>query len=192
LRGMAGGICIEDFDRDGHLDLMISAWGFQDQLRYFRNTGDGRFEEKTAEAGLTGVTGGLNMAHADYDNDGYADILLMRGAWFRDQGRIPNSLLRNNGDGTFTDVTVKAGLYHKAPTQSVAWADFDLDGWLDLFSAHESIPGQPGTEFPSILYRNNRDGTFTDITAASCLAVNAYVKGATAGDINADERWDLY
>ncbi len=192
LRGLAGGICIEDFDRDGHLDLLISAWGFQDQLRYFRNTGDGRFEEKTAEAGLTGVTGGLNMAHADYNNDGYADILLMRGAWFRDQGRIPNSLLHNNGDGTFTDVTVKAGLYHKAPTQSVTWADFDLDGWLDLFSAHESIPGQPGTDFPSILYRNNRDGTFTDITAASGFAVNAYVKGATAGDINADGLPDLY
>lgn len=192
LRSLAGGVCMEDFDRDGHLDMLISAWGFRDQLRYFHNSGDGRFEEKTAEAGLSGVTGGLNMAHADYNNDGFADVLLMRGAWFRDQGRIPNSLLRNNGDGTFTDVTLAAGLYHKAPTQSVAWADFDLDGDVDLFSAHESIPAQPATNFPSLLYRNNGDGTFTDISTAAGLQVNAYVKGATAGDINNDGLPDLY
>jgi len=192
LRSLAGGVCVEDFDRDGHLDLLVSAWGFHDQIRYFHNNGKGRFEERTDEAGLQGVTGGLNLAHADYDNDGFPDVLLMRGAWFRDQGRIPNSLLHNNGDGTFTDVTIQAGLYHKAPTQSVTWADFDLDGDLDLFSAHESIPGQPGAEFPSILYRNNGDGTFTDISPGAGIRVNAYVKGVTAGDINNDGLPDLY
>lgn len=193
LRSLAGGVCVEDFDRDGHLDLLVSAWGFDDQIRFFHNNGKGRFEERTDEAGLRGVTGGLHLALADYDNDGYPDVLVLRGAWLQTQGSIPNSLLHNNGNGTFTDVTVQAGLYHKAPTQSVAWADFDLDGHLDLFSAHESTNPQRGAGyFPSILYRNQGNGTFSNVTEQAGILANAYVKGVTAGDINNDGLPDLY
>lgn len=192
-RGLAGGIAVEDFDRDGDLDMMMSEWGFHDQIRLWDNDGQGRFVDVTERTGLKGVTGGLNINHTDYNNDGYADVLILRGGWFRDQGKIPNSLLRNNGDGTFTDVTIAAGLYAKCPTQNAVWADFDLDGWLDLFVGNESIP-QAGAafNFPSALYHNQKDGTFKEISGQAGLSVNAFVKGSAGGDINHDGLPDLY
>jgi len=192
-RGLAGGVAVEDFDRDGYLDIIASSWGFHDQIRYLRNKGDGSFEDMTAQAGLEGVTGGLNLRHADYNNDGFADVLILRGAWLRDQGRIPNSLLRNNGDGTFTDVTVSAGIYSRKPTQNAVWADFDLDGWLDLFIGNESIPEAGSAfNFPSELYHNQRDGTFKEVSNEAGLVINSFVKGSTGGDINNDGLPDIY
>ena len=192
-KGLAGGIAVEDFDRDGDLDIMHSSWGFNDQIMLHRNNGDGTFEEVAQVSGLKGVTGGLNLRHADYNNDGYADVLILRGAWLRDQGRIPNSLLKNNGDGTFTDVTVSTGLYSKMPTQNAVWADFDLDGWLDLFIGNESIPNQgPAFNFPSQLYHNQKDGTFREVSREAGLNVNSFVKGSTGGDVDNDGKEDLY
>ena len=192
-RGLAGGVAVEDFDRDGFLDILASSWGFKDQIRYLRNRGDGSFEDKTMSAGLAGVTGGLNLRHADYNNDGHTDVLVLRGAWLRDQGRIPNSLLRNNGDGTFTDVAVSAGIYSRNPTQNAVWADFDLDGWLDLFIGNESIPDAGSAfNFPSELYHNQKDGTFKEISREAGLNINSFVKGSTGGDINNDGLPDLY
>jgi hypothetical protein len=192
-RGLAGGVTVEDFDNDGLLDIMASAWGFHDQIKLYKNKGDGSFEDVTTKAGLTGVTGGLNIRHADYNNDGFVDVLVMRGAWFSDQGRIPNSLLKNNGDGTFTDVAVSAGIYSKRPTQNAVWADFDGDGWLDLFIGNESIPAQGSAfNFPSELYHNQGDGTFREVSQEANLKVNYFVKGSTAGDINNDGLPDLY
>lgn len=192
-RGLAGGIAIEDFDNDGDLDIMASEWGFHDQLRLWDNNGQGGFVDVTDQSGIKGVTGGLNINHTDYNNDGFIDVFVMRGAWFRDQGKIPNSLLKNNGDGTFTDVTVAAGLYSKRPTQNSAWADFDLDGHLDLFIGNESIP-QSGIDFsfPCELYHNQGDGTFKEVAAAAGVTINAFVKGSAAGDINNDGMPDLY
>ncbi|HJW31448.1 MAG TPA: CRTAC1 family protein, partial [Saprospiraceae bacterium] len=90
-------------------------------------------------------------------------------------------------------VTVKAGLYSKRPTQTAAWADFDLDGWLDLFVGHESIPEQgPAFNFPCQLYHNMHDGTFKEVTTEAGLDINSFVKGVTAGDINNDGLPDLY
>ncbi len=192
-RGLAGGVAIEDFNNDGLLDIMASNWGFHDQLHLYQNTGDGSFEDVTMLSGLKGITGGLNIRQTDYNNDGFADVLIMRGAWFRDQGTIPNSLLKNNGDGTFTDVTVKAGIYSKRPTQNAVWADFDLDGWLDLFIGNESIPENGSAfNFPSELYHNQGDGTFKEVSGAANLQINAFVKGSTGGDINNDGLPDLY
>ncbi len=192
-RGLAGGVAIEDFNNDGHLDIMASNWGFHDQIHLYQNKGDGSFEDVTMQTGLQGVTGGLNIRQTDYNNDGFADVLIMRGAWFRDQGRIPNSLLKNNGDGTFTDVTVAAGIYSKRPTQNAVWADFDLDGWLDLFIGNEAVPeGGSSFYFPSELYHNQRDGTFKEVSASANLQINAFVKGSTGGDINNDGLPDLY
>lgn len=192
-RGLAGGVAVEDFDNDGDLDIMTSEWGFHDQLRLWSNNGRGGFEDVTDRSGITGVTGGLNINHTDYNNDGFMDVFIMRGGWFRDQGKIPNSLLKNNGDGTFTDVTVAAGLYSKRPTQNSAWADFDMDGFLDLFIGNESIPGS-GLEFtfPSELYHNQGDGTFLEVAADAGVTINAFVKGSAAGDINNDGLPDLY
>ena len=192
-RGNAGGVAVEDFDQDGDLDIMTSEWGFHDQIRLFDNNGKGGFDDITEQSGLMGVTGGLNINQMDYNNDGYPDVFVMRGAWFSDQGKIPSSLLRNNGDGTFTDVTVQAGIYSKRPTQTSVWADFDLDGWLDLFVAHESIPQKGAAyNFPSELFHNEHDGTFKEVAQLAGLYVNSYVKGCTAGDINNDGLPDLY
>ena len=187
--GLAGGSVMEDFDRDGFLDLMVSSSGLRDQLRYFRSNGDGTFTERTAEAGLSGLTGGLNLIHADYNNDGYRDVFVLRGAWMGSEGRYPNSLLRNNGNGTFDDVTEQAGVLTFHPTQTAAWGDFDNDGWLDLFIGNES----KGSEnHPCELYHNNRDGTFTDVAARMGVANLGYVKGTAWGDYTNDGQLDLY
>lgn len=188
---LAGGVVMEDFDRDGFLDVMVSAWGFteKDQLRVFRNNGDGSFSERTQQAGLTGLVSGLNLIHGDYDNDGYADVLVLRGAWLRTEGHYPFSLLRNNGDFTFTDVTEAAGLLHFKPTQTAVWLDYNGDGWLDLFVGAESA----GRETNACeLFRNNGDGTFTECAAEHGLDVVAFVKGVASGDFNNDGRPDLF
>jgi tetratricopeptide (TPR) repeat protein len=75
----AGGCCVEDFTGDGYLDIIASSWNLTDQIHFFVNNGDGTFTEKTAEAGLTGETGGLNITHTDYNNDGYMDVFILRG-----------------------------------------------------------------------------------------------------------------
>ena len=187
--GLSGGAIMEDFDGDGYLDIVASSWGLRDQIRYFHNRGDGTFADNTQEAGLVGIVGGLNTRLTDYDNNGYADILVLRGAWLGPLGHYPNSLLHNQGDGTFIDATEKAGLLTLHPTQTATWGDFDNDGWVDLFVGNESI----GTEIhPCELFRNKRDGTFADVAREVGVAVVGYVKGVAWGDYNNDGRLDLY
>ncbi len=187
--GLAGGVVAEDFDNDGDLDLMVSEWGVRDPLHLYRNNGDGTFSERSAEAGLTGLTGGLNMVQADYDNDGFVDVLVLRGAWMGAAGRYPNSLLRNRGDGTFEDVTEAAGLLSFFPTQTATWFDYDNDGRIDLFIGNESSRNE---RHPCELYRNNGNGTFTECAVPAGVAVVGFVKGVTSGDFNNDGRPDLY
>jgi hypothetical protein len=194
ISGRSGGSVAEDFDNDGYFDLVVSSSGPLDQLRYFHNDGNGAFTDQTLAAGLEGITGGLNVIHADFDNDGYPDLLVLRGGWWGKHGSYPPSLLHNNGPDksgqiTFTDVTEKAGLLSLHPTQTAAWADFDGDGWLDLYLAHESSREEPG---PSQLFHNNHDGTFTDVAPQTGLADMGYVKGVAWGDYNNDGRPDLY
>jgi hypothetical protein len=189
MTGRSGGAIMEDFDGDGYLDIMVSSSGPLDQLRLFHNNGDGTFTERTKEAGLTGEIGGLNIVSTDYNNDGHPDVLVLRGGWWGRYGEYPMSLLRNNGNGTFDDVTEEAGLMSLHPTQTAAWADYDNDGWLDLFVGHESRRDAP---HPSQLFHNNRDGTFTEVGAANGLAALGYVKGVAWGDFNNDGRPDLY
>ncbi|MFL6426954.1 MAG: FG-GAP-like repeat-containing protein, partial [Acidobacteriaceae bacterium] len=189
ITGRAGGAVMEDFDGDGLLDLAVTSSGPMDQMQMFHNRGDGTFENVTRKAGLVGEIGGLNMICADYDNDGHPDLVVLRGGWWAARGDYPFSLLHNRGDGTFEDVTRKAGLFSPHPTQTAAFLDFDNDGWLDLFVPHESTPGDP---YPSQLFRNNHDGTFTDIAKASGVADLGFVKGVAVGDYNNDGRPDLY
>lgn len=190
VNDQAGGCVLEDFDRDGDLDLLLSSWGLRGALRLYRNNADGTFTETASTAGLDGITGGLNLMQTDYDNDGWADVWILRGAWMGEAGRLPNSLLRNQGDGTFADVTLAAGLFSQHPTQAAVWLDYNGDGWLDLFVGNESSPGE--TPHPCELFRNNRDGTFTECAAASGLAVVAFVKGVSSADYDGDGRPDLY
>ena len=187
--GLSGGAIMEDFDGDGYLDIVASSWGLRDQIRYFHNRGDGTFADNTREAGLVGIVGGLNTRLTDYDNNGYADILVLRGAWLGPLGHYPNSLLHNQGNGTFIDATEEAGLLTLHPTQTATWGDFDNDGWVDLFVGNESI----GTEIhPCELFRNKTDGTFADVAQEVGVAVVGYVKGVAWGDYNNDGRLDLY
>ncbi|MCY3762264.1 MAG: VCBS repeat-containing protein, partial [Gemmatimonadetes bacterium] len=120
----SGGSAVEDFNGDGYLDVATSSWSPTDPLRYFENRTDGRFADRTGAAGLTGLTGGINLEHADYDNDGRPDLLVLRGAWLGELGVYPNSLLRNLG-GSFEDVTERAGILSFAPSHSAAWGDYD-------------------------------------------------------------------
>ena len=185
---------MEDFDADGDLDIMCSSWGLRDQLRYFQNNADGTFSERTKEAGLIGIVGGLNMVHADYDNDGNPDVLVLRGAWLNlppaeEGGRHPNSLLRNNGNGTFDDVTEEAGLLTFHPTQTAAWGDYDNDGWVDLFVGNESFRNESNA---CELFRNNGDGTFSEVAQKVGLEVVGTVKGVAWGDYDNDGLVDLY
>ena len=187
-KGLSGGVCMEDFDGDGDLDLFITSYGLSDQAQYFRNDG-GRFTERTAAANLEGIVSGLNTLHADYDNDGDRDVLILRGGWLNG-GTHPNSLLQNDGTGRFTDVTEAAGLLSFHPTQTGAWADYDADGDLDLFIANESLPNK--NSHPCELFRNNGDGTFTEVAASAGLNRLSYFKGCVWGDINNDRLPDLY
>jgi hypothetical protein len=188
-RGLSGGVCMEDFDGDSNLDLFVTSYGLRDQCRFYRNNGDGTFSDRTKEANLIGILSGLSANHADYDNDGDRDILVLRGGWLLG-GTHPNSLLRNNGDGTFTDVTIESGLLSFHPTQAADWADFDGDGWLDLFIANETQ--DPKRPHPCEFYRNNGNGTFTNIAPQLKLHFTGFFKAATWGDINNDQRPDLY
>ncbi len=185
---MAGGTCVDDFNNDGYLDIIASSWGFKDQIRYFEHNSGGGFTDKTDAAGLSGVTGGLNIKHADFNNDGYLDFIILRGAWLGDYGKIPNSLMRNNGDGTFTDVTQESGIYSLNPTQTAVWADFNLDGWIDLFIANES---SGATQNNCELFMNNR-GKFTDVVVEAGIGKMGFFKGVACGDINNDGLLDLY
>ena len=186
--GLSGGAAMDDFNGDGLLDIFASSWGLRDSLSFMVNNGDGPFSHRASRAGLTGLTGGLNLVHADYDNDGDLDVFILRGAWLG-EGH-PNSLLRNRGDGRFDDVTEAAGLLSFHPTQTAAWGDYDNDGWLDLFIGNETSP--QGGPHPSELYRNNGDGTFTDVAAEAGLRIMEYVKAGVWGDYDNDGDIDLY
>jgi hypothetical protein len=185
----AGGAIIEDFDGDGNLDVMVSSMGLRSQLRYFHNDANGKFTDRTQQAGLIGEVGGLNILQTDYDNDGRPDVLVLRGGWMGKGGVYPSSLLHNDGGGRFSDVTEQAGMLRFAPTQTATWLDYDGDGWLDVFFGNESSDGDP---HPCELFHNNHDGTFTECAAEAGVAVTAFVKGVTSGDYDNDGRPDLY
>ena len=183
MNGISGGCVVEDLDNDGLLDIMASSYGLSDQIRYMHQMKDGTFKTETVSSGLVGITGGLNLIHADYNNDGFADFLILRGGWWGRNAKFPFSLIKNNGNNTFEDVTIESGLYSPAPTQTATWGDFNNDGWIDLFVAHERYPCQ--------LFINEK-GKFRDVAPKYGLNITAFVKGCVWGDINNDGYSDLY
>ena len=192
---MLGGVALFDYNNDGLLDIFftngaaipsLEKTGPQYWNRLFRNNGDGTFTDVTEQAGLQGIGYSMGVAAGDYDNDGFVDLYVT--------GLNRNQLFHNNGDGTFTDVTEKAGVAGIVPKLGKAWSvtagwfDYNNDGLLDLFVvnylnysiASATLCVQQGhpaycspVDFlgtPNILYRNNGDGTFTDVSEQSHIS----------------------
>jgi hypothetical protein len=182
----AGGDIMEDFDNDGLLDIVVTSFDSTQSMSYHHNKGDGTFEDRSREAGVTNQLGGLVCYQTDYDNDGRMDIFVARGAWLLSP--IRPTLLRNNGTGGFTDVTREAGLLYAANSNSASWGDYDNDGWLDLFVCCERQPNR--------LYHNRRDGTFEEVSTRAGLQgdVNGFKcwKGSTWIDIDNDDYPELF
>ena len=187
--GRAGGTVVDDLDGDGRLDVLLSAIGFEDQIRFFHNNGDGSFSDRSERAHLKGLTGGINLIQVDFDNDGHKDVFVMRGGWAGAHGRIPSSLLRNTGAGAFEDVTKRAGLFRTAPTRTAAWVDYNRDGRLDLFVGYQSGPGK---RHPCALFRNNGDGTFQDVAQQAGVDFVGDVRAAISSDYDSDGNADLF
>lgn len=190
-RNMAGGVIVDDFNNDNYLDIVTSDWSLNNAMHYYENDKKGGFIDRSEKSQLGRFKGGLNMIQADYDNDGYLDIFVLRGGWMQKYGKQPNSLLRNNGDGTFSDVTIESGLFSEYPTQTAVWRDFNNDGWLDLFIGNESDPSTKDV-YPCELYISNRDGTFREVSAQANCQIKDFVKGVVASDYDNDGLEDLF
>jgi enediyne biosynthesis protein E4 len=213
VESTTGGVAMLDYDNDGRMDLLFVNGGetprgkSKTPVRHalYRNAGNGTFEDVTARAGI-GATAfyGMGAASADYDNDGFPDVYI--------SGYPSGALFHNNGDGTFTDVTARAGVANTGEWgTSAAWFDADNDGKLDLFVANYarfSFAEKKSCEFegkpvycaqtayagrPSRLYRNQGDGSFADISAASGVAsLSGRALGVVAIDYDGDGRQDLF
>ena len=214
--GWGQGVCVGDYDNDGFDDLFVSYWG---ENKLYRNRGDGTFEDASRKAGIT--TGGgkiprwnTGCAFLDYNRDGLLDLFVANYIDF-DVKTVPvpengtckykglpvacgppglpgakNILFRNNGDGTFADVSKEAGILKTPGTYGlgVLVADFDNDGWPDIYVANDSTS--------SALYRNNHDGTFTDLGIQAGVAYSADGKsqagmGVSAADFDGDGLLDI-
>ncbi|HZL96046.1 MAG TPA: FG-GAP-like repeat-containing protein, partial [Vicinamibacterales bacterium] len=178
----AGGVIVDDLAGTGRYDVVTSNFDSCGPLHYFRNNGDGTFTERTSAARLDGQLGGLNLVQTDYNNDGCKDILVLRGGWELPQR---NSLLRNDCDGTFTDVTAASGLAEPATaSQTAAWADVNNDGLLDLFVGNEDRAMQ--------LFLNKGGSAFEDISRPAGIDRGGFTKGVSAADYDNDGFVDLY
>ncbi len=173
-----------DFDGDGDYDLFVT--GADSYGALYRNDGD-VFTDVSREAGLFHVQSGFSATFADYNSDGWPDLHIGRDGW---SGPMPNSLYRNNGDGTFSEVTEQAGLANPGSSFVCTWSDVDRDGDIDLAVAN----GITGGGDTNTLYRNNGDGTFTDVTRQAGLAEPSGTRtiGLAFGDYDLDGWPDLF
>ena len=187
---LSGGVVIDDFNNDSLLDIFTTSWSSDAIPKLFIGEKNGSFKDASSSSGFEGIYGGLNVEPADFNNDGNLDLYILRGAWLEGAGDMPNSLIRNNGDGTFTDVSFSQGLAERNyPTQTAGWADFDNDGDLDLFVGNETTGGAVA---PCQLFRNDGNAGFTDIAIIAGVTNERFTKGVSWGDYNNDSYPDLY
>jgi hypothetical protein len=169
------GVAFGDYDGDGADDIYISRHNAPNLL--YRAIGNGQFAEVATQVGIAHAGTTNVSAWGDFDNDGHLDLYLGN----RDE---PNILYHNNGDGTFTDISASAGVNSGHRTRAVLWGDVDRDGLIDLYVANLAAP--------NYLYRNNGDGTFTDITAAANAQDFGIAMGSLFFDYDNDGDLDLY
>jgi len=189
----AGGVASGDYDNDGYPDLFFAGSAGS---KLYHNSGHGTFDDVTAKAGLTGEVGAhaQGAVMADYNNDGCLDIYITK------TPNVSNRLLKNNCDGTFTDVTKQAGLELSTYSTTAAFADIDNDGDLDLYVGvyGPALTNSPDPPFhdrhglPNHLYRNNGNGTFTDITDEAHVGDTGWTLGLTFWDYDDDGDQDIY
>ncbi len=178
------GATFVDVDNNGLLDIYVCRYGAPNLL--YINQGDGTFKEEAQARGLAVADASVMAAFCDYDRDGFLDVFVQTN--ILDESH-PNGqkdyLFHNNGDGTFTDVTERAGISGEAQGHSSVWWDYDGDGWPDLYVANDFA-------MPDKLYHNNRDGTFTD-TIDSVVPHTTYSSmGSDLADVNNDGLIDLF
>lgn len=220
IEPMVAGVAIFDYNNDGYEDIyFVNGAGIPELMktgpeyynRLYQNNGNGTFTDVTARAGVKGEGYSMGVAVGDYDNDGWEDLYVV--------GVNRNQLFHNSGDGTFTDVTEAAGLKGLDPQRGKTWSicagwfDYDNDGWLDLFVVNYCVWGLDkdpfcGSEFtgvraychpskfdplPDALYHNNRDGTFTEVSAAAGIRQHlGKGMGVAFADYDADGYLDVF
>jgi len=174
-----------DYNNDGFVDLYITRQGFYvGEGQLFRNNGDGTFTDVTEEAGLKNVWGpAFTASWVDYDGDGYLDLFVANNLGGLFERKTPNRLFHNNGDGTFTDVSEKAGLNTIWPTIGGAWGDYDNDGQMDLFLSNGLGRSQ--------LFHNNGNGTFTDVSEKAGVTAMGFGSPAFWWDYDNDGWMDI-
>lgn len=183
--GWKTGATMADVNNDGYLDLYVCRFNAPNLL--YLNDGRGQFSEAAHQAGLDLVSGSVVGAFEDYDRDGRLDVFVLCN--ISDAARSPDGetgrLFHNRGDGTFEEVSVRAGLSREpAHGHSATWLDYNADGWPDLYVANDFAA-------PDFFYRNNGDGTFTDVLATAVPHTTWFSMGSDTGDINNDGLPDL-
>ncbi|HVU18501.1 MAG TPA: FG-GAP-like repeat-containing protein [Candidatus Didemnitutus sp.] len=179
------GVTFVDVNNDGLLDIYVCRFNAPNLL--YINQGDGTFKEEAAKRGLAVKDSSVMAAFGDYDRDGWLDVFVQTNLLNSDEHPAGqrNYLFHNNGDGTFTDVTAKAGITGEGQGHSAVWWDFDGDGWPDLYVANDFAA-------PDKLYRNNHDGTFTNVIDVAVPHMPYSSMGSDLGDVNNDGLIDFY
>jgi hypothetical protein len=175
FESIGGGAAFGDYDNDGDLDLFLANRG---PNVLYQNNGNGTFTDVTEKAGVKNTGQGFDALFFDYDNDGDLDLYVAN--WG------PNILYQNNGDGTFIDVTQKAGVGDAGNAWSVVALDYDMDGWLDIY-----IGNGMGSR-PNVLYHNNKDGTFLDVSKEAGVDDPSDSIGVCVADYDNDGDPDIY
>ena len=177
------GACFVDYDNDGKMDIFLPDNGVQG-MSLFHNVGGGKFENVTAKAGLDVSVHGIACTAGDYDNDGFSDLAVT--------SKDAVTLLHNEHNGTFKNVAVSAGIKGACCRAGVTFVDYDHDGDLDLYVANRSGSLSQHETGNSRMWRNNGDGTFTDVTEETGLGGNSGAHSAIATDYNNDRAIDLF
>ena len=199
---MAGGSIFDDFTGDGLPDVFTTSFDADLGSSLFVNRGDGTFEDRSEAAGLKAQPLSVNASQADYDNDGRLDVIMVRGGW-ENAGAADAAAQRRGRPVRGCDAF--AGLGEPIASHSAAWGDFDNDGRVDLYVCGEYAASSSGGRLVSDnllihgdprnhgrLYRNNGDGTFTDVAEKAGVRNDRYAKGAAWGDYDNDGDPDLY